>query len=95
VGCAVAACNAKGFSRTVDVTFSDTATQQDRDNVVQQCGTLPHASPLPQAPANSATARSGIVSFDITHASDAEISKLYACLSGKPGVLGVSEPDDN
>ena len=87
--------NVKGFNRELDVRFSDTATQQDRDTVRTVCGKLENVALLPLPAKGSAAARIGDVGFDITKTNNQQLSALYACLDGKPGVVGAIEPDTN
>lgn len=89
-------CNAvSGFKREVDVKFSDSATEQNRQEIRRVCGALPGVTIEPPAAPKSAVARTGDVYFDITKISQRQLAALYACLNNKPGVVGAVEPDDN
>ena len=81
-------CNAH-FKREVVVTFSPTATDGDRQTVRTACSQLPGVTLEADPPAKSADARVGSIRFDVTGSTEREVSKLYACLNGKPGVVGA------
>src|ERR1700712_2325322 len=93
---ALSGCNAiSGFKREIDVKFTDTATEHNRQDIRTVCGALPGVTLEPPAPAKSADGRTGDVFFDVTKISQRQLSALYACLDNKPGVSGAVEPDDN
>lgn len=69
--------------------FAPTATDSNRDTVGTICGALPGVRLEPAPPAKSAAARDGSLRFDVTGSTEREISKLYGCLDGKPGVVGA------
>ena len=95
VAVAVGGCGAKGFKREVVVHFDPRATDLDRATVRTVCSQLPGVKLSPDPAQGSASAREGSIRFDVTGSSEREVSKLYACLNGKPGVVGAQGSENN
>ena len=75
--------------------FAPTATEADRATVRTDCAALPGVTLEPDPPPKSAAGRDGSIRFDVTGSTEREVSKLYACLNGKPGVVGAQGSENN
>lgn len=95
VAVAVGGCGAKGFKREVVVHFDPAATDIQRATVRTECSQLAGVKLSPPPPPGSASAHEGSIRFDVTGSSEREVSKLYACLNGKPGVVGAQGSENN
>jgi hypothetical protein len=82
------------LKREVVVVFKPGTTAADRDRVRAACAdATPHASPEPVGPGTLKSSRVNDVRFRVDKADDAELAKLYACLTKDPAVRGVNLPD--
>ena len=82
------------LNREVVVVFKPDSTTADRDRVRSECGDVsPHASPVPVGPGTLKSSRVNNVRFRVDKADDAELAKLYSCLTKDPSVRGVTLPD--
>lgn len=92
---AMAACRTTvSLNREVVVVFKPGATEVDRDRVRTACaGASPHASPEPEGAGSLKSSRVNDVRFRVDKADNAELNKLYTCLTADPSVRGVDLPE--
>lgn len=89
-------CNANGqlSARRIVVHLRADATPAQNQALVDRCGMVPHASPVP---APSRIAKLSIASrearFLVQPGTDDNLSRLYTCLNQFPYVLGVDASD--
>lgn len=82
------------LNREVVVVFKPGSTEADRDRVRASCASAsPHASPVPEGPGALKSSRVNDVRFRVDRAGNAELNKLYACLTADPSVRGVNLPE--
>ena len=82
------------LNREVVVVFKPGSTDADRERVRTECADAsPHASPVPVGPGTLKSSRVNNVRFRVDKADDAELAKLYSCLTKDPAVRGVTLPD--
>jgi hypothetical protein len=77
------------------VYFTPEATEQQKDAVRNACPGVGKAVLEPRDKSNLATARTYPVRYDITKASSLERSDVIRCVSGQPGVRGISQSDSS
>ena len=91
LGLAATGCKAADALSTQEVVvrFVPGSTEADDLRVQQTCGVVPHASPEPIPAHQNAGQALTDVRFLVHPATDANLGRLYECLSGFHYVLGV------
>lgn len=72
------------------VQFAPSATQAQKDAVRAACPTVGKALLEPPGTSKLATALAYPLRYDFTAASAADQAAVYRCVSGQPGVVGIS-----
>ena len=92
-GILLAGCGLSAGKSEFVVYFSPQATDQQKDALRNSCPGVGKAVLEPRDRSNLDTARTYPVRYDISKASSADRAAVISCVSGKPGVRGISQSD--
>jgi hypothetical protein len=81
--------------RQAIVSFTDSATRAQRLNVRSACAKVPNVTPQALPSAGSTPYALQQLTFQIDHASDANVAQLEKCLAQFPVVAGVTLQDSS
>src|ERR1700761_4086855 len=81
--------------RQAVVTFTTSATKAQKLNVRSACATVPNVTPQAVPSGGSSPYALQELTFEIDHASDANVAQLERCLAKFPVVAGVTLQDSS
>ncbi len=91
--CGVVGCGLSGGKVEFVVYFTPEATDQQKEAVRNACPGVGQAVLEPRDRSDSKAARTYPVRYDISKASSLDRSAVIRCVSGQPGVRGISQSD--